>query len=200
MSTEFSVKILTLGDTAVGKTSIVHRYMKTPLPKKSLATIGVDFKSKIINIDKNTKVKLVLWDTAGQERFRNVATNYYNGTDCALLVFDITKEESFKILDYWVKEIQQKKNRDDICLILVGNKSDLKENRKVSQQEIDNYSKELGVKYFEVSAINDVGINELFDYAVKETMTIIRKRDVDPRISRLSVENASIRPKGNKCC
>ena len=174
--------------------------MKTPLPKKSLATIGVDFKNKIIDIDKNTKVKLVLWDTAGQERFRNVATNYYNGTDCALLVFDITKEESFKILDYWVKEIQQKKNRDDICLILVGNKSDLQENRKVSPQEIDNYSKELNIKYFEVSAINDEGINELFDHAVKETMTIIRKRDVDPRISRLSVENASIRPKGNKCC
>ena len=89
---------------------------------------------------------------------------------------------------------------DDICLILVGNKSDLQENRKVSPQEIDNYSKELNIKYFEVSAINDEGINELFDHAVKETMTIIRKRDVDPRISRLSVENASIRPKGNKCC
>ena len=200
MSTDFIMKILTLGDTAVGKTSIIHRYMETPLPKKSLTTIGVDFRNKIIKIDQNTKVKLVLWDTAGQERFRNVATNYYNGTDCALLVFDITNEGSFKIFDYWVKEIQQKKKMDDICLILVGNKSDLQENRKVSQQEIDKYIEKLKIRYFEVSAIKDEGITELFDYAVKETMTIIRKRDVDPRISKLSVENVSIRPKGNKCC
>ena len=146
MSTDFIMKILTLGDTAVGKTSIIHRYMETPLPKKSLTTIGVDFRNKIIKIDQNTKVKLVLWDTAGQERFRNVATNYYNGTDCALLVFDITNEGSFKILDYWVKEIQQKKKMDDICLILVGNKSDLQENRKVSQQEIDKYIEKLKIR------------------------------------------------------
>ena len=198
MSTDFVMKILTLGDTAVGKTSIINRYMKSPMPKKGVSTIGVDFKSKNVTVDNNT-IKIVLWDTVGQERFRNIATNYYNGTDCALLVFDLTSEDSFKVIDDWVEGIKERKRMDDLCLILVGNKSDLEEERAVTQQMIDKYTQELNIRYFEVSAEKNKGITELFDYAVKETMEVIRKRDIDPRISRLSVDTLSVRSKGN-CC
>ena len=198
MSTDFVMKILTLGDTAVGKTSIINRYMKSPMPKKGLSTIWVDFKSKNVTIDNNT-IKIVLWDTVGQERFRNIATNYYNWTDFALLVFDLTNEDSFKVLDYWVEGIKERKRMDDVCLILVGNKSDLEEERAVTQQMIDKYTQVLGIRYFEVSAEKNKGITELFDYAVKETMEVIKKRDIDPRINRLSVDTLSVRPKGN-CC
>ena len=81
---DYIVKILTLGDTSVGKTSIILRYTKVQFPKKALSTIGVDFRSRIVKIENNKKAKVLLWDTAGQERFRNVASNYYNGTDCVV--------------------------------------------------------------------------------------------------------------------
>ena len=166
MSTDFVMKILTLGDTAVGKTSIINRYMKSPMPKKGLSTIGVDFKSKNVTIDNNT-IKIVLWDTVGQERFRNIATNYYNGTDCALLVFDLTSEESFKVLDFWVEGIKERKRMDDVCLLLVGNKSDLEEERAVTQQMIDKYTQVLGIRYFEVSAEKNKWITDYLTMRLK---------------------------------
>ena len=103
------------------------------------------------------------------------------------------------MIDDWVEGIKERKRMDDLCLILVGNKSDLEEERAVTQQMIDKYTQELNIRYFEVSAEKNKGITELFDYAVKETMEVIRKRDIDPRISRLSVDTLSVRPKGN-CC
>ena len=105
---EYMIKILTLGDTTVGKTSIVLQYTTQKYNTQILSTIGVDFKSKVINID-NNKVKMLIWDTAGEERFRNIASQYYNGADGALLIFDITKKSSFERIVYWINELSQKK-------------------------------------------------------------------------------------------
>lgn len=205
MSTDYILKILTLGDTSVGKTSIILRYTKTPFPKKALSTIGVDFRSRIVTIENKKRAKVLLWDTAGQERFRNVASNYYNGTDCVLLVFDITNPNSFTILDYWVQQLEQKKRMDDICMILVGNKADIKSKQTVQQNDINKYIAKLGIKYFEVSALNNEGIDELFNYAIQETIKLIVKRENDlsatNRISHLTADENEVKEKkGFKCC
>ena len=179
MSNDFIIKILTLGDSCVGKTSIILRYTKTPFPKIAFSTIGVDFRSRTISLDNKKRVKIFLWDTAAQERYRNVASNYYNGTDCVLLVFDITSVESFTILDYWVQQLEERNRLDDICMILVGNKSDIKNKPTVSKNDINEFISKYGIQYFEVSAMKDEGIEELFNYAIKETMKIIGKREAN---------------------
>ena len=174
---DYIVKILTLGDTSVGKTSIILRYTKVQFPKKALSTIGVDFRSRIVKIENNKKAKVLLWDTAGQERFRNVASNYYNGTDCVLLVFDITKIDTLSILSFWIEQLKEKKKIEDICMILVGNKSDMKGQRQVNQQDIDSFLLQYPqMKYYEVSALNNEGIDDLFDYAVKEVIKMLKKK------------------------
>ena len=210
MSTNFIIKILILGDSCVGKTSIIYRYTKTPFPKISFSTIGVDFRSRTVSLENNKKVKIFLWDTAGQERYRNVASNYYNGTDCVLLVFDITSVESFTILDYWVQQLEQRNRIDDICMILVGNKSDIKNKPTVSKNDINTYISKYGIQYFEVSAIKNEGIEELFNYAIKETMKIIVRREANltniTKSSYLTAEDQQenkekvYNNKKNKCC
>ena len=108
-----------------------------------------------------------------------MASNYYNGTDCVLLVFDITSVESFTILDYWVQQLEERNRLDDICMILVGNKSDIKNKPTVSKNDINEFISKSGIQYFEVSAMKDEGIEELFNYAIKETMKIIGKREAN---------------------
>ena len=108
-----------------------------------------------------------------------MASNYYNGTDCVLLVFDITSVESFTILDYWVQQLEERNRLDDICMILVGNKSDIKNKPTVSKNDINEFISKYGIQYFEVSAMKDEGIEELFNYAIKETMKIIGKREAN---------------------
>ena len=201
---DYIVKILTLGDTSGGKTSIILRYTKVQFPKKALSTIGVDFRSRIVKIENNKKAKVLLWDTAGQERFRNVASNYYNGTDCVLLVFDITKIDTLSILSFWIEQLKEKKKIEDICMILVGNKSDMKGQRQVNQQDIDSFLLQYPqMKYYEVSALNNEGIDDLFDYALKEVIKMIKKKESEASSYRptvLTLDEPLPQNKGFKCC
>lgn len=201
---DYIVKILTLGDTSVGKTSIILRYTKVQFPKKALSTIGVDFRSRIVKIENNKKAKVLLWDTAGQERFRNVASNYYNGTDCVFLVFDITKIDTLSILSFWIEQLKEKKKIEDICMILVGNKSDMKGQRQVNQQDIDSFLLQYPqMKYYEVSALNNEGIDDLFDYAVKEVIKMIKKKESEASSYRptvLTLDEPLPQNRGFKCC
>lgn len=201
---DFIVKILTLGDSSVGKTSLILRYTKVHFPKKALSTIGVDFRSRIVKIENNKKAKVLLWDTAGQERFRNVASNYYNGTDCVLLVFDITKKETLLTLNYWIDQLKEKKKIDDVCMILVGNKSDMKGQRQVNQEDIDSFILRYPqMKYFEVSALNNEGIDTLFDYAISEIIKMIKKKEAESSSYRptvLSLDEPLPQNKQFKCC
>ena len=203
MSSDYIIKVLTLGDTAVGTTSIILRYTKSNFPKKAISTIGVDFRSKIVDLPDRKKAKILLWDTAGQERFRTVANNYYNGTDCVLLVFDLTTKSSFTILNYWIEQLEQKKRLEDVCLILVGNKSDLEDQIKVTQEEIEAFTNQYKMKYFEVSALKNEGIDELFKYGIEETLKLLQNKSEkekgkkNERISHISQNNNE--EKG-KCC
>ena len=121
---EFQIKLLTLGETGVGKTSIILRYTDNSFLNSQIYTIGIDCKIKTIKIE-NKIINILIWDTAGQERFRNITSHYYNNTDGILLVYDISNRESFEKLNYWLDEINKKVDITKINIILVGNKKDL---------------------------------------------------------------------------
>ena len=176
MTDEYIIKILTLGDSSVGKTSIILRFTKEKYNSNRLATIGVDFKSRIIQLE-NQRIKVLIWDTAGQERFKNIASQYYNGGDGAILTFDITNRKSYERIIYWLDELKQKKNLDDMGLVLVGNKSDLSDIREVSFEEAEKFAKDINIKYFETSAEKNIGISDMMKYIVNKCISIIKSRN-----------------------
>ena len=135
--------------------------------------IGIDYKSKNINIA-NKSIKLKIWDTAGQERFRNITQQYYKNADGILLVFDVSDRSSYEKIRDWMKQIQTFTQKDHIGIVLVGNKCDV-ENREVTKDEGDTLSKEFGIKYFETSALNNLMIEETFNYLASD---IIRIKDI----------------------
>ena len=189
---EFQIKLLTLGETGVGKTSIILRYTDNSFLNSQLYTIGIDCKIKKIKID-NKLINVLIWDTAGQERFRNITSHYYNNADGILLVYDISNRESFENLNYWLNEINQKADKNKISIILVGNKSDINfnnNNNKIEENEEDNnniikrkreisyeegkkMAESFNINFIETSALNSYNIEKCFDIIINE---IIKKK------------------------
>ena len=142
MSTKYIIKILTLGDTSVGKSSIVLRFSDNKFDDKIFSTIGIDFKTKYIKLDKFS-VKVLIWDTAGQEKFQNIAKQYYKGANGVLLIYDISNRKSFERIDFWLKELKENNRIDELFLYLVGNKIDMEDKRVISFQEGEKYAKKI---------------------------------------------------------
>ena len=159
-------KIMVLGESKVGKTSLIKRYTKDQFGGVYLTTVGMDFQDKIIEIE-DKKVRLQVWDTAGQERFRNVTKSYFQSSHGLLVVYDITDRESFEKINFWIENIKNNAP-ENAKLILVGNKCDLANERKVSYEEGENYAKNLNIKFFEASARDGTNVNELFFYLANE--------------------------------
>jgi len=130
---DYIYKIVLIGDSGVGKSNILSKYLTDTFTFDSKATVGVEFGSKNLELDGN-KIKMQIWDTAGQERYKSITNAYYKGAKGALLVFDLTKKQTFDSVDKWISDL--KTNGDEhITIILVGNKSDLEEQRQVSSEE-----------------------------------------------------------------
>ena len=163
---DFQFKILFLGDSEVGKTSILVRYAEDKFESNGLPTLGVDLIYKYIKID-NKNIRLDLWDTAGEERFKNIAKNYYKGANGIIFVFDLTKFDTFTRLRNWIEDVKENVSPESE-MALAGNKSDLIDLREVSQEMINDISKQYNLNYFEISALNGAGINEVFDYLIKK--------------------------------
>lgn len=163
-------KILTIGESGVGKTCILLRYTDNKFIKHHLTTIGIDYKTKDVNIN-NQSIKLKIWDTAGQERFRNITQQYYKGADGIVLVFDLTDRNSFEKVREWMKQIQTYTQRDSIGIVLLGNKCDA-ENKAVSVQEANEIASEFKMKFFETSAMNNINIEESFKQLSMEIIKI----------------------------
>jgi small GTP-binding protein len=171
---DYTFKVLTIGESGVGKTCILLRYTDNKFSKHHLTTIGIDFKTKIINYF-NKKIKLYIWDTAGQERFRNIAQQYYNGADGIFLVFDVTDRVSFEKVTEWMKQILSYNTKDRVGIILLGNKIDA-ENRLVSFEEGNNLANEFNITYFETSALTNFNLEEAFSCMVDE---IVKKKKIE---------------------
>lgn len=144
------LKIILLGDVSVGKTSVIERFINNNFKDDYTCTIQAEQKTKIINEDSNTSIRMDIWDTAGQEKFRSLTRQYYRDSQGAIIVFDITKKKTFDSLQTWIDDIKDYSDKD-IPIIIVGNKSDLIDEREVSENNINEFLNDK-YTYFEVSA------------------------------------------------
>ncbi|XP_062500961.1 uncharacterized protein LOC134178168 [Corticium candelabrum] len=169
-SYECLFKLLVIGDTGVGKTCVMLRYVDNTFSKSMLSTIGVDFKTKTIVVDRR-HVKLQIWDTAGHERFRTITNAFYRGAMGVLLVYDITCQKSFSNITQWMKNIaEQCAGGDEPALLMVGNKSDLEDNRVVQFEQGQELATRYGVKFLETSAQSGKNVEEAFLYLAEEML------------------------------
>ncbi|OQS03327.1 Rab21/Rab5 family GTPase [Thraustotheca clavata] len=153
-------KVVLLGEGRVGKTSILLRYIRNEYDDRQVSTLQASYLDKKLAVD-NQNLQLSLWDTAGQERFHALGPIYYRDADGALLVYDITDEESFKKVKTWVKELRRIVG-DDIDIVIAGNKIDLKRNIKVTEADANAYAKSVGATHFYTSAKLNRGLDDVF--------------------------------------
>ena len=159
--TKISNKILLLGDSSVGKTSIILMYTKKKINTKHITTIGLDYATKEEKLKDGTIITLQIWDTAGQERFHSITKKLYKTSNGLLLIYDITSLNSFKNINIWLEQIKNE-NNENIQIILVGNKKDLENKREVSYSDGEKLAKSYGIDFYEVSALNNDGIDKIF--------------------------------------
>lgn len=167
-------KCVLLGEGCVGKTSLVLRYVENKFNEKHLTTVQASFLTKKLNIG-GKRVNLNIWDTAGQERFHALGPIYYRDSNGAILVYDITDEDSFQKVKNWVKELRRMLG-NDLCLCIAGNKIDLEKDRHVSVSEAETYAASVDAKHVQTSAKLNKGIEEMFLDLVKN---MIEKADQD---------------------
>ena len=195
------VKLLLLGDSSVGKTSIIIKYISNKFMDTNIATLGVDYMDKTVDYN-NLKVFLQIWDTSGEEKFRSITRNFYRNADGLLVVFDLTKKESYDHIRSWINEA--KENNDKLKTILIGNKLDLKDERIVAIDVAKQFAEKNNLKYIETSAKDGTNINESFQAIIdllfdgkssEEILHEFTKQD-----SSLSVVNDSMEVKKKKAC
>lgn len=152
-------KLLIIGDSGVGKSSLLVRFADDCFSGNYITTIGVDFKIRTIEIH-GERVKLQIWDTAGQERFRTITATYYRGTHGVVIVYDVCSGESFANVKRWLQEIDQ--NCEVVNRILVGNKNDDPSRKVVLTEDAQKYADSMGIKLFETSAKNNLNVEDMF--------------------------------------
>lgn len=161
-----TLKILIIGESGVGKSSLLLRFTEDRFDPEQSATIGVDFKVKTLSIDGN-RAKLAIWDTAGQERFRTLTPSYYRGAQGCILVYDVSSKQSFMKLDQWINELETHSTKHDIVTMLVGNKID-KERREVTRDEGLRFARKYHMLFIEASAKTKEGVQCAFEELVEK--------------------------------
>jgi small GTP-binding protein len=191
------VKILLLGDTAVGKSNILHRFTENSFMDNYISTIGFDFKSQVLTLDDNKIVKLQIWDTAGQERFMSITKNLYLRVQGIILVYDITSRKTFENIKNWVKGVRD--TSEMIPIIIVGNKIDLDNEREVSTEEGKKLANDFGAPFKETSAFTDVNIKEIFEDLTREILRLCENRHDGGLILKNKDKKVNV-DRDSKCC
>ncbi|XP_050367805.1 ras-related protein RABA5a [Argentina anserina] len=171
---DYLFKIVLIGDSAVGKSNLLARFARNEFFPNSKSTIGVEFQTQKIVID-GKEVKAQIWDTAGQERFRAVTSAYYRGAVGALLVYDISRHQTFDSIGRWLNELHTHSDMN-VVTILVGNKSDLKDAREVSTAEGKALAEAQGLFFMETSALDSSNVAAAFQMVVKEIYNILSRK------------------------
>ena len=162
------LKLLTLGDSSVGKSSFIVKYIDDKFTYSYIATLGLDFKQKKMKLKNGKVINLKIFDTAGQERYKSVSLSFIKKADGVLLIYDISDRSTFDAINGWIQSLMDV-GKESIPIILIGNKCDLSEDkRKVSNEEGIQKSNEYKIPFFETSCIDGININEVFDKIIEE--------------------------------
>ncbi|XP_072964158.1 ras-related protein RABA5a-like [Typha angustifolia] len=173
-SQDYLFKIVLIGDSAVGKSNLLARYARNEFHPNSKSTIGVEFQTQKLDID-GKEIKAQIWDTAGQERFRAVTSAYYRGAVGAVLVYDISRRQTFDSVGRWLNELQIHSDMN-VVTILVGNKIDLKDAREVSTEEGKTLAETQGLFFMETSALDSSNVAAAFQTVVREIYNILSRK------------------------
>ena len=208
--TTVPIKCVLLGETAVGKTSFINRFVNDTFTSEFVPTMIGCYSSKEVFYEKaNRKIKYEIWDTAGQEKYRSINKIFYQDTLIVILIFDITRKDTFSsIKDYWYQEVKEN-SPDDVIIAIAANKSDLYEKEEVSQDEVEEYAESINAIYKQTSALNGSGIKEIFESIGDELTSsenfdnLVRKSSATAiRLDSTSVYNVTTEKTGstNNCC
>ncbi|XP_042294310.1 ras-related protein Rab-26 [Sceloporus undulatus] len=199
-SSEFydvAFKVMLVGDSGVGKTCLLVRFKDGAfLAGSFISTVGIDFRNKVLNVD-GVKVKLQIWDTAGQERFRSVTHAYYRDAHALLLLYDVTNRASFDNIQAWLTEIHEYA-KQDVVLMLLGNKVDSTQERVVKREDGEKLAKEYGVPFMETSAKSGLNVDLAFTAIAKELKHRSMKLPHEPRFKLHDYVKKEV--KGTGCC
>ena len=163
---EMMFKVVLVGDSFVGKTNIMSKYLKNEFHEDSKATVGVEFGSKQFTIEGHT-IKAQIWDTAGQERYKAITSAYYKGAKGAFIVYDITRKNSFESVEKWVSDVTAVADKK-ITIVLIGNKSDLEDQRQVTKEQAEEKSNKLEIAFLETSALSGENLEKAFEMMINE--------------------------------
>ena len=192
---DYLFRYIIVGDMAVGKSCILLQFTDNKFRNQHELTIGVEFGAKTISIN-GKSVKIQIWDTAGQEAFQAITRTYYKGAIGALLVYDITRKETFIHVTKWLEEVRNNSSKT-ITVILIGNKKDLEDKRQVSYEEGEAFAKENGLMFLETSAKTAYNVVESFNLSAECILNNIQKNGVDPTVnSNVKLNNDNISPGG----
>ena len=199
---DYLFKILLIGNSGVGKSSLLLRFSDDTFTGNFMPTIGVDFKIRTLEVDGKT-IKLQIWDTAGQERFKTITSSYYKGAHGIIVVYDVTDKESYKNIDTWMNEID-KHASDNVSKILWGNKCDLEDSRKVSTDEGKELADQYNIRFIESSAKDNSNVEEAFTLMTKEIKSRVVHTETKTKPAqtrkRLNAQNKTLNKKKDKNC
>jgi len=174
---DYLFKIVLIGDSAVGKTNLLSRFVQNEFSLETKATLGVEFACKSVVADNKT-IKVQVWDTAGQERYKAITSAYYRGAVGALLVYDITRMNSFENIAKWLSELRDHTSQE-LVVMLIGNKSDLQNLRSVSTGEAEAFARENDLYFMETSALNNKNVEGAFNDLIGSIYQVLKKKSVE---------------------
>ena len=174
---EMMVKVIIIGDSSVGKTNIMSRYLKNQFLENSKATVGVEFGAKLFNINGH-KIKAQIWDTAGQEKYKAITGAYYKGSKGAFVVYDITRKDTFESIDRWINDLKTTGDTK-LNIMIIGNKCDLDHRREVLKEQGEEKSKSFGCAFLETSALSGDNIEKGFEMMISEIFKKYEKENAD---------------------
>ncbi|CAM9175419.1 unnamed protein product [Ascophyllum nodosum] len=190
--TPLLIRILMIGDSSVGKTSLVLRYDNRGFNRQFTTTIGVDYSDRLLELD-GRQVKLQIWDTAGQERFHSLTTSFFKRAEGFVVVYDVSNRQSFESLARWMKDIMEHGKRGS-DVIICGNKCDL-QGREVAVEEGEQLAANMGVPYVETSAKDNINVDDTFDSLALRVKT---RLELNQAASEAPADGDTLRLNGNR--
>ncbi len=203
MNYDRKCQLLIIGDSTVGKTSLLNYYKDGTFLKHYLATVGIDFFQKDVNFGEK-KIRIKIWDTAGQERYKSLTEGYFRNAEGVLIVYDVTNSFTFENLKFWISSLKQhiNINKGHIPAIIIGNKIDILQ-REVTKEEGEKYAKQEGLEYYETSAKTGANVNEAINNLVKVILKnyIDNDNENEEKSFRIEgVKKSKNSTKEKKCC